>query len=187
MDFWKMFKIGVFGSAAGDLEKLKPMARIIGQLIAMHDCVLITGGCPGLPYEAAIGAHERNGMVIGISPAMNSEQHRKIFNFPVEPHMLIFTGFEKKGRNVISIRTCDAAIFISGRSGTLNEFTSFYDESDSKKVIGLMAGSGGVVDNEIASYIKRTKNEKPSKTTLVSDFSPRELVFRVVTELKNLH
>jgi len=34
MDFWSRPKIGVFGSAAGDLEKLRPLARLIGEKIA---------------------------------------------------------------------------------------------------------------------------------------------------------
>jgi len=180
------FKIGVFGSAGGDMDKLKPMARAIGQTIASQDCILVTGGCPGLPYEAALGAHEHGGLVMGISPAMNLEQHRDVFKFPTHPHTLIFTGFEKKGRNVISIRTCDAAIFISGRSGTLNEFTSFWDEGDENKVIGLLTGTGGVVDNEIASYIERTKNEKPSKTVLILSPQPKILVHLIRNKLMTL-
>lgn len=186
MSYSRKLKIGVFGSAAGDLEKLKPLAKAVGLWIAVNECILVTGGCPGLPYEAAMGANERGGIVLGISPAMNLTQHREIFNFPVEPHILIFTGFEKKGRNVISIRTCDAAIFISGRSGTLNEFTSFYDEGDSSKVIGLLTGSGGVVDIEIASYIERIQNEKPSKTTLIKNSDPQVLINMVVGKLEFL-
>lgn len=178
------FKIGVFGSAGGNMEKLKPMARAIGKTIASQDCILVTGGCPGLPYEAALGAHEKGGLVLGISPAMNLEHHRDVFKFPVHPYALIYTGFEKKGRNVISIRTCDGAIFISGRSGTLNEFTSSWDEGDAAKVIGLLTGTGGVVDNEIASYIKRTKNEKPSKTALIQASNPEMLVHLIINKLK---
>jgi uncharacterized protein (TIGR00725 family) len=183
MNSWDKFKIGVFGSAGGDFEKLKPLAREVGQMIATRDCILVTGGCPGLPYEAALGAHSRGGLVLGISPAMNLQHHRDFFKFPVEPHILIFTGFEKKGRNVINIRTCNAAIFISGRSGTLNEFTTFWDEGDESKVIGLLAGTGGVVDNEIASYIERTRNEKPSKVTLIKQSNPQTLVCMIESEL----
>jgi hypothetical protein len=183
MNYWDRFKIGVFGSAGGDMNRLKPLAREIGRTVALRDCILVTGGCPGLPFEAALGAHERDGIVLGISPAMNLEEHRDIFKFPVEPHILILTGFEKKGRNVISIRTCDGAIFISGRSGTLNEFTSFWDEGDESKVIGLLTETGGVVDNEIASYIKRTRNEKPSKVTLIKNSDPQTLVCMIESDL----
>ena len=178
------FKIGVFGSAGGDMEKLRPMARSIGQVLASQDCILVTGGCPGLPFEAALGAHEKGGLVLGISPAMSLDQHRDFFKFPVHPYTLIYTGFEKKGRNVISIRTCNGAIFISGRSGTLNEFTSFWDEGDATKVIGLLTGTGGVVDNEIASYIERTKNEKPSKTALIKSPDPAIIVHLMLNKLK---
>jgi len=184
INYSNKFKIGVFGSAAGDLARLKPLAREIGHMIALRGCILVTGGCPGLPYEAALGVSERGGLALGISPAMNLQQHQGLFKFPTDPYLLVFTGFEKKGRNVISIRTCDAAIFISGRSGTLNEFTSFWDEGDENKVIGLLTGTGGVVDHEIITYIERTRNEKPSRVKLVKCDDPQTLVCSIDADLE---
>lgn len=186
MNFWNLPKIGVFGSAAGDLEKLRPLARLIGEKIARKRGILFTGGCPGLPYEAALGADEAGGLVIGISPAANLGEHINKYKFPHEPYLLIFTGQEKKGRNPISMRSCDAGIFISGRSGTLNEFTIMYDEGTEHKVMGFLAGTGGVVDNEIPSYVKRTSREKPSKTTLIWESSPEKLINRILETLKSL-
>lgn len=55
--------------------------------------------------------------------------------------MLVYTGFGLKGRNVVMIRSCDAIVLISGRIGTLNEFTIAYDE---KKPVGVLENSGGV-------------------------------------------
>ena len=181
------FKIGVFGSAAGDLDRLRPMARTIGKESARRGGIVITGGCGGLPQEAALGANEEGGMVIGISPAGSLEEHITIHKFPFEPGILVFTGQEKKGRNPINIRTCDAGILISGRSGTLNEFTILYDEGGPKRVMGLLDGSGGVVDHEIKTYIERTGTEKPTMVTIVRESDPCILVEKVFQTLNNLY
>jgi uncharacterized protein (TIGR00725 family) len=175
LSYSNILKIGVFGSAGGsNLDLLKLEARIIGREIAEHGYVMVTGGCPGLPFEAAVGASEKGGLVLGISPAMNLDEHVQLYKFPVDPYLLIFTGMSKKGRNIINTRTCNGAIFISGRSGTLNEFTTFYDEATEKNVVGLLAGSGGVVDRHIIPYIQET--EKRSKAAVVIAKDPAKLV-----------
>jgi len=88
MHFSKRFKIGVFGSAAGKEvdEKLRISARLIGQQIAEAHCILVTGACPGLPHEAALGADDVGGLVLGFSPAMNLADHINNFHFPVYPY-----------------------------------------------------------------------------------------------------
>ncbi len=49
--------IGVMGSSGGDLsEEIKKKVFRLGEAIAERDAILITGGCPGLPYEAVRGA-----------------------------------------------------------------------------------------------------------------------------------
>lgn len=187
MEYWERFKVGVFGSASGsEINKLKPKARITGREIAKAGGILITGGCTGLPYEAALGAQEVGGIIIGISPAMDPQQHINSFGFPIEPHIFIYTGIEKKGRNVISLRTCDAAIFIAGRNGTMNEFTNFYDEGGEDSVIGLLRKTGGVVDNIIPSYIDFLRKEKPTKVTIVQEHIPERLVQKVFERLESL-
>ena|GEM_PF-6384666 len=42
----------------------RKMARL-GRAIAEHDCILITGGCPGLSCAAVQGATAPNGFVVG--------------------------------------------------------------------------------------------------------------------------
>ena len=47
--------IGVMGSSGGDLDHaVLVKAYRLGEAIAARDAVLIMGGCPGLPYEAAL-------------------------------------------------------------------------------------------------------------------------------------
>ena len=64
--------IGVMGSSGGDLpDEIKLRAFRLGQAIAEQGAVLITGGCPGLPYEAVRGAKAKGGLVVGISPGLS--------------------------------------------------------------------------------------------------------------------
>lgn len=179
------FKIGVFGSAGGQgVEKCARMAAIIGTEVAFSNGILCTGACYGLPHEAALAAWEAGGLVLGFSPAINLADHAEKYKFPTHPYVLIFSGAEKKGRNVICTRTCDAGIFISGRWGTLNEFTLMYDEGEGK-VIGLLKGSGGYVDKFLIPEMD--SSEKPTKAKVIINSDPAALVEQVFRELNATH
>ena len=68
--------IGVMGSSGGDVSEANlAKAHRLGEAIAARDAVLITGGCPGLPYEAVLGAKAKGGLVIGISPGLSLDEH----------------------------------------------------------------------------------------------------------------
>jgi len=68
--------VGVMGSAGGDLNRQTlDKAFRMGEEIARRGCVLITGACPGLPHQAVLGAMKAGGTVVGISPALNFEEH----------------------------------------------------------------------------------------------------------------
>ena len=180
------YKIGVMGSAGRRIklpEELLRKARETGREIAKNDCVLITGACMGTPHEAAIGVGEEGGITLGFSPAATLKEHLESpINYPppVKNSILIFTGFGKEGRNVLAIRTCNAVIFIAGRSGTLNEFSLAYQLG---KVIGLLTGTGGITEKlpEIADSIK-----KDTGTLIISDSDPKNLIRKVVDILKKI-
>ena len=148
--------VGVMGSAGGDLghETLDKAYRM-GQEIARRGCVLITGACPGLPHQAVLGAHEEGGTVVGISPALNFEEHAMKYASPYHGYdAIIYTGSGLMGREIENIRSCDMVIFMGGRSGTLGEFAIAYDEA---KVIGVLKGTGGITDKleTIISFIQK--------------------------------
>ena len=149
----------------------------------MNNGILCTGACPGLPHEAALGVKSEGGLILEFSPGINLIDHAENHRFPVSPYILIFTGMEKKGRNLICTRTCDAGIFISGRFGTLNEFTLMYDEGENK-VIGLLEGSGKFVDGFIKNAINAT--EKPSKAIIIADYYPSLLVNKIFQQLAEI-
>ncbi len=173
-------KIGVMGSAL-DEPKAAESAREIGQAIAESGCILITGGSAGVPYEAVKSAKKHGGMTVGVSPAMNAGEHTSVYKLPTEDFdILIFTGFERKGRNVISIRSCDGVIFISGGTGTLNEFTIAYDEG---KVCGILVGTGGISDG-IKDFEERYLSGRKKSGKVIYDSDTKRLVESVISELK---
>lgn len=171
------YKIGVIGSAEGCESDILEKAREIDREIARQDCILLSGGTIGVSYEAVKGAKELDGVTIGFSPASTLAEHvGDPYSLPTEHFdVLIYTGFGYKGRNVPFIRSCDGVVAISGRIGTLNEFTIAYDE---KKVVGLLTGTGGLCDDEgIKNFIIESK-KKGGK--IISHHNPHQLIEELV-------
>lgn len=138
--------VGVMGSAGGKLaaQVLKPVRRL-GAAIARRGYVLITGACPGIPHEAVRGAKGEGGIVVGVSPALNLEEHVGEYHSPTRGYdAIVYTGSGLMGREIENIRSCDVVIFAGGRSGTLGEFAIAYDEG---KVIGVLEGTGGITEH----------------------------------------
>ncbi len=170
------YKICISGSAEtdtatpGTLEKTEQL----GRLIAERGMVLVTGATTGIPYWAARGAKEAGGIVIGISPAASKLAHVKSYRLPTEYHdLIIYTGFEYSGRNLLLIRSSDAVITVSGRVGTLNEFTIAFED---KKPQGILTGTGGTSDElqHILEVAKRGMGKA------VFDPDPASLLDKVV-------
>lgn len=98
-----------------------------------------------MPHEAVRGAKEAGGVVVGISPALNMEEHVTKYHSPTRGYdAIIYTGSGLMGREIENIRSCDVVIFAGGRSGTLGEFAIAYDEA---KVIGVLKSTGGITDH----------------------------------------
>ncbi len=169
-------QIGVMGSAGGKIdENIREKVYALGQESAYHDCALITGGCPGLPYAATKGARNCGGVTIGISPGLNLEEHIKTYGSPTEHiDVLIYTGSGLMGREVTAIRSCDIVIIVGGRSGTLGEFSIAYDEG---KLIGVLEGSGGITEI-IKQIVENVK--KPTGCKVIYSSNPRELVGKLL-------
>lgn len=136
-------KIAVFGLGSGALtEQNKIDAFEIGKLIAESDHILLTGLAKGITEFASQGAKSANGFVIGINPSLNSEITKEDISFS-NTDIIVNTGFDDRGRNVISVRTCDAMIVINGNFGVLNEITIGVGEN---KPIIVLKNSGGVTE-----------------------------------------
>lgn len=170
------YKICISGSAdttycAKDaLEK----AKEVGKQVVAHNGVVVTGATTGIPYWAAIGAKEAGGISIGISPAASEVSHVRSYRLPVDYFDLImYTGFEYSGRNLLLIRSSDAVIEICGRIGTLNEFTIAFEDN---KPIGILEGCGGTTD--MIREIIQHGHRGPGK--IIYDTDPKALVERLI-------
>jgi uncharacterized protein (TIGR00725 family) len=168
--------VGVMGSAGGQMsESAVKMATEMGRVIATHGCVLVTGACPGLPHYAVQGAKSAGGTVVGISPALNFEEHCIKYHSPYAGYdMLVYTGSGLMGREIENIRSCDLVVFMGGRSGTLGEFAIAYDEG---KIIGILQGTGGIADR-METIVKLV--EKETGAHIIYSRNPEELFNRLM-------
>jgi len=184
----RKYKIGVMGKAGRSSVLpaiLTKSAEIIGKEIAKQGCVLITGACMGIPNIAAKSAAKAGGLVLGYSPAKNLKEHIEppiSYPWPNQNEELIFTGYGKIGRNVLSIFECDGLIFIGGGIGTLNEFSIAYHEN---KVIGILEGVGGITE-KVLRLEKELKvgTGKKFKGAIIKEKDPKRLVKKVIEEIK---
>ena len=170
------FTIGVMGSSGGDLsEDVRHKAYCLRETIAERDAILITGGCPGLPYDAVRGAKAKGGLVVGISPGLSIDEHRGKYASPVEGFdVLIYTGSGLMGREITNIRSCDIVVIAGGRTGTLGELAIAYDEG---RLIGILTGTGGIT--EIVKDILRVSGKETGACVLYDD-DPVKLVDRLI-------
>ena len=157
----KRISVGVMGSAGNIAlkgESVESIAVNLGKAIAKRGCILFTGETNGLPGKVIEGVREAGGITVGCSAAHSFEEHREKYFLPeIGSDVVIYTGFGLKGRNVITVRSSDIVIILSGSIGTLNEFTIAYDEG---KVIGVLCGTGGVsdmIENIVKGLGKKTK------------------------------
>ncbi|HEX5275993.1 MAG TPA: hypothetical protein VFW34_12055 [Candidatus Rubrimentiphilum sp.] len=173
-------QIGVMGSAGGSISDTElALAARLGRRIAERDCTIVTGACPGLPHAAVIGAHEANGVSLGVSPALSPEEHVNVYGSPLQPYTtIVFTGSGLMGRETHNIHSSDFVLFVGGRSGTLGEFCIAYDEG---KLIGILRNSGGI-SNDFASIAKLVHKETGS--IILYDENPELLVDRCLEKYR---
>ena len=174
------YKVCISGGAdtryatPGTIEK----AIEVGRCVAKAGAVLVTGATTGIPYWAAKGAKEEGGIVIGLSPAVSRIAHIKTYHLPVEYHdLIIYTGFDYSGRNLLLTRSADAVITIYGRVGTLNEFTVAFED---KKPQGVLTGTGGESDE--LHHILKIAHRGTGKVIFDSD--PCSLVEKVLARVR---
>jgi predicted Rossmann-fold nucleotide-binding protein len=183
------YKIGIFGSSAGEIGKIIPKAHKLAKILAKENVIVITGAAQGLPYEVALEAAKNGAEIWGYSqftsakteketiPTLDFSIFKKIVYIPKNYEFASERFVAQKYRNVTSTATSDAGIIISGRWGSLNEFTDLYDM---EKVIGILTGTGGIAD-ELESLKK--KIDKPKNSVMLFHNDPETLVKLVLEEL----
>jgi uncharacterized protein (TIGR00725 family) len=174
------FKIAVSGAAeTGHCAKnIKELSHEVGKEIVKQGAVLVTGATTGCPYYAAQGANKAGGISIGFSPAASHLAHKKVYKLPDDEFdVMVYTGFDYSGRNLLMTRAADGVIVICGRMGTLNEFTIAYED---RVPIGVLLGSGGTAD----LIQGLTKRPHKRRGVIVYDTDPKNLVKKLIRAIK---
>ncbi|MBI3952693.1 MAG: LOG family protein [Candidatus Doudnabacteria bacterium] len=169
------YKIAVSGSAENNCAQgAFRKSYEVGRQIALQGGILLTGATIGIPAWATRGAKAAGGISIGLSPAVSKQSHIKTYHLPVKyMDLIIYTGFDYSGRNMLMTRAADAVIVVCGRIGTLNEFTTAFEE---KRVVGVLTGTGGV-EEEIDDILKIARR---GKKNIVFDDDPARLVAKLI-------
>jgi uncharacterized protein (TIGR00725 family) len=172
-------KICVSGAAAGSASEAGDrLGYIVGREIAVRGGIVVTGATTGVPYSAVKGAKSVHGQTVGFSPAHSMLEHVKKYRLPVAGHDTIyFTGYDYAGRDTLLIDLSDAIINVSGRMGTLHEFTSAFER---RKIIGVLLHSGGLSD-DIPIIIEHAKR---GRGRVIMDEDPKKLVAAVFAALE---
>jgi len=174
------YKIAVSGAAeiGHCVKNVEDLSYKVGEAIAKNGCVIVTGATSGCPYYSAKGANDAGGLSIGFSPAASHLAHKKSYKLPDDEFdLIVYTGFDYSGRNLLMTRAADGLIVICGRIGTLNEFTIAYEDG---LPIGILLGSGGTAD------IIKTLLSRPHKKRgiIIYDTDPEELVKKLIAAIK---
>lgn len=178
------YQICVSGAAAGGTVKPShQLAYDLGKAIAKAGKTLTTGATAGLPWFSAQGAFsvkDRAGVSIGFSPASSFREHVTVYKLPtVEFDYINFTGMAYVGRNVHLVRSSDAVITVGGRMGSLHEFVTAIE---SRKVIGVLLGSGGLADY-IPTLLESIESIGLDAKDIIYDTNPVRLVNKVIKAL----
>jgi len=173
------YKISVSGSASNNCAKgAFKKAYEVGRQIALHGSILITGATIGVPEWATRGAKSAGGMSIGLSPAVSKQAHVHTYRLPTRyMDLIIYTGFDYSGRNMLMTRSSDGVIVVCGRIGTLNEFTTAFED---RRVVGVLTKTGGV-EQDIDHILKLAER---GRKRIVFDDDPKRLVEKVIKLIK---
>ncbi len=157
---------------------IEKIAKEVGREIARQKCNLVTGATTGVPYFSALGCKEAGGFNIGFSPATSEKAHLETYRLPLEPFdIMIYTGADYPGRNIIMTKSADGVIIICGRMGTLHEFATAFE---TQKPIGILEGTGGTADK---IKIIATGPYRGVKK-IVYEKNPKKLVAKLIEQIK---
>jgi uncharacterized protein (TIGR00725 family) len=174
------YKIVVSGAAKTNhcCDGIEKICKEVGREIARNKCVLVTGGTTGVPYFTTLGFKEIGGISVGFSPAISEKAHVKTYKLPIKPFdVMIYTGADYTGRNMIMTKAADGVIVICGRMGTLHEFATAFEI---EKPIGILEGTGGTAD-KIRQIVKGPYR---GYRRVFYEREPKSLVKNLIEEIK---
>jgi len=174
------YKIVVSGAAQINhcCQGIEEIAREVGREVARQGCILVTGATTGVPYFSALGCQEVGGFNIGFSPATSEAAHLKTYKLPLDPfNVVVYTGADYVGRNVIMTKSADGVIIICGRMGTLHEFATAFEI---QRPIGVLEGTGGTADKIRLIATGPYRGVKK----IIYEKDPKRLVQKLIKQIK---
>jgi hypothetical protein len=149
----------------GCTPKHEKIAYDVGAEIAKSNSVLITGGLGGVMTAAAHGAHDANGLTVGIIPQDDSKMANEFCDIVVPTGMGL-------ARDFLNALSSDGVIVVGGGSGTLSETTAAYMYN---KPIVAIRNIGGSVEPYIDGFLDHRENVK-----IVGVDTPQEAVKKIL-------
>jgi len=134
----------------GCTPKHEKIAYEVGAEIAKSDSVLITGGLGGVMKAASHGAHDANGLTVGIIPQDDATMANEFCDIVIPTGMGLTRDF-------LNALTADGVIIVGGGSGTLSEVCAAYMY---KKPMVAIRNIGGSVEPYIDGFIDHRENIK---------------------------
>lgn len=209
---------GFFGAAYGEQKPIDPglykytadRVAVLGGEAAKLGLVTITGAAPGIPHQAAYGASEKGGIVLGLAPVANESMHGdeilagithlaeaderivKPWDWePLSPYdAVLFLNVRHRTRemrfvqrDLVNLYCARIAFFADGDAGTMHEAAVARELGN--RVIAVLRDSGGVSENleEIASGYVRKRNG----TIVLGHEDPVELAKLAFHAAEELH
>jgi hypothetical protein len=149
----------------GCTTKHEKIAYEVGAEIAKSDSVLITGGLGGVMAAASHGAHDANGLTVGIIPQDDATMANEFCDIVIPTGMGLTRDF-------LNALTADGVIIVGGGSGTLSEVCAAYMY---KKPMVAIRNIGGSVEPYIDGFIDHRENIK-----IIGVDTPQEAVKKIL-------
>jgi len=134
----------------GCTPKHEKIAYEVGAEIAKSDSVLITGGLGGVMAAASHGAHDENGLSVGIIPQNDATMANEYCDIVIPTGMGL-------ARDFLNALTADGIIIVGGGSGTLSEVCAAYMY---KKPMVAIRNIGGTIEPYIDGFLDHRENIK---------------------------
>jgi len=134
----------------GCTPKHEKIAYEVGEIIAKSDSVLITGGLGGVMTAASHGAHDANGLTVGIIPQNDATMANEFCDIVIPTGMGL-------ARDFLNALTADGIIIVGGGSGTLSEVCAAYMY---KKPMVAIRNIGGTIEPYIDGFLDHRENIK---------------------------
>jgi len=137
----------------------------VGEEIAKSDSVLITGGLGGVMAAASHGAHDANGLTVGIIPQDDATMANEFCDIVIPTGMGL-------ARDFLNALTADGVIIIGGGSGTLSEVCAAYMH---KKPMVAIRNIKSSVEPYIDGFLDHRKNIK-----IIGADTPQDAVKKIL-------